>query len=125
MRSEQYILCPEVEAFEQEAAPYLDVKHAIGVNSGTDALAIALRALGVGPGHEVITNSFTLFATAEAISLVGSTPVFVDIDAGAFTINPGLIAPAITPAPRPSFLCTSTASLQRWTPSWKSPAPMA
>ena len=96
VESGQFIMGPEVKTFEVEVARYLSVKHAIGVNSGTDALFIGLRALGIGPGDEVITPTFTFFATAEAISHVGATPVFVDIDECTFNIAPELIAEKIT-----------------------------
>jgi len=100
LRGTHFILGPEERAFEEEAARYLGVKHAIGVNSGTDALVIALRALGVGPGDEVLTTPFTFFATAEAISHVGATPVFVDVDRHSMNLDPALLERAITPRTR-------------------------
>lgn len=92
-----FILGPNVQAFEKEAAEYLGVKHAIGCASGTDALHLALLAAGIGQGDEVITSAFTFIATAEAIKYVGATPVFVDIDPGTFNITPENILKAITP----------------------------
>ncbi len=94
--STAFILGPEVKGLEQDLANYLGVKHAVTLNSGTDALVIALRALNIGAGDEVITSPFSFFATAEAIALVGATPVFVDIGED-FNINADLLEAAITP----------------------------
>lgn len=97
LKSTAFIMGPEVSAFENAVAEHLGVKHALGCNSGTDALFIALRALNIGPGDEVITSPFTFFATAEAISHVGATPVFVDIDEASMNLDPALVEAAITP----------------------------
>ncbi|OIO54055.1 MAG: erythromycin biosynthesis sensory transduction protein eryC1 [Alphaproteobacteria bacterium CG_4_10_14_0_2_um_filter_63_37] len=97
LHSAQFILGPNVRAFEEEVAAYLGVKHAIGCASGTDALHLALIAAGVGEGDEVITTAFTFIATAEAILYVGATPVFVDIDPRTFNLDPNRVEAAITP----------------------------
>ena len=97
MQSGSYILGENVKALEQELADYIKVKYTVGLNSGTDALHIALRALDIKKGDEVITTAFTFVATAEAIDIVGATPVFVDIDENTFNIDPEKIEAAITP----------------------------
>ena len=88
LKDTRFILGPEVQTFEREVAQYFGAQHAIGVNSGTDALIIGLRAAGIQPGDEVIVPSFTFYATPEAVSLVGATPLFADIDAGTLNISP-------------------------------------
>lgn len=94
--SGQFVLGPAVEAFEREVAAYCGVRHAIAVASGTDALHLALRAAGIGPGDEVVTTAFTFIATAGAISQTGARPIFVDIDPATFNINPSLVEAAVT-----------------------------
>jgi dTDP-4-amino-4,6-dideoxygalactose transaminase len=96
----RYILGPNVQAFDQEAAQYLGVKHAISCASGTDALHLALLAAGIQAGDEIITSAFTFIATAEAIRYLGAVPVFVDIEAHNFNIDPEKIRAAITPRTR-------------------------
>ena len=95
--SQHFILGPEVEAFERDSAEYCRIKHAIGCGSGSDALLLALTALGVGPGDEVVTASFSFFATAGSIARLGARPVFVDISPDDFNVDPNLIERAITP----------------------------
>lgn len=92
-----FIMGPEVRKLEAELATFCGVKHALGVASGTDALLLALRACGVGPGDEVITSAFSFFASAGVISRLGAKPVFVDIEPDTFNIDSAKIAHAVTP----------------------------
>jgi dTDP-4-amino-4,6-dideoxygalactose transaminase len=100
LQSGHFILGPNVVAFEEEFARYLGIEHAAGLNSGTDALHLALRALDLGPGDEVITSTFSFIATAEAVSIVGARPVFVDIDPRTYSLDPRCVEEAITPRTR-------------------------
>src|SRR5215207_3844798 len=95
-----FILGPEVAAFEAEFAAYVGAHHAIGVANGTDALTLALKALGVGPGDEVVVPSFTFYASAEAIPPTGARPVFCDVDPETFCVTAETVKAAITPRTR-------------------------
>lgn len=97
LESGQYILGAETVELENKLAQFVGAKHCIGASSGTDTLLIALMAYGIGPGDEVITSPFTFIATGEMIALAGAKPVFVDIDARTYNIDPKLIEAAITP----------------------------
>lgn len=94
---QKFILGDEVANLENEIAEYCDARHAIGCNSGTDALIIALQALGIGEGDEVITTPFSFFATASSICRAGATPVFVDIEPDTFNLDPEAVEQAIGP----------------------------
>jgi dTDP-4-amino-4,6-dideoxygalactose transaminase len=98
--SERYILGPEVSAFEREFASHCGAEHAIGVANGTDAITIALRAMGVGPGDEVVVPSFTFYASAEAIPPTGATPVFCDVDPETYCVTAETVRAALTPRTR-------------------------
>lgn len=93
----RFILGPEVQAFEREFAGWIGAKHAIGVANGTEAITIALRALGVGPGDEVVVPSFTFWASAEAIPPTGATPVFCDVDPDTMCVTAETVAAVVTP----------------------------
>ncbi len=97
LESGLFILGPQVNEIEQQLAEYVGVKHCLSVSSGTDSLQIALMALGIGPGDEVITVPFTFISSAEVVSLLGATPVFVDIEADTYNIDISKLENAITP----------------------------
>src|SRR5215211_6273806 len=97
IQASTFILGPELAAFEREFADYCRARHAVGVANGTEALTIALRALGVGPGDEVVVPSFTFYASAEAIPPTGARPVFCDVDPETFCVTAETVEAAITP----------------------------
>jgi dTDP-4-amino-4,6-dideoxygalactose transaminase len=95
-----YILGPEVEAFERELAAYLGVRHVVGVANGTDAITIALRALGIRPGDEVVVPAFTFYATAEAVVAAGGRPVFCDVEPASGSVTPDTVSAVVGPETR-------------------------
>ncbi|HEY3227857.1 MAG TPA: aminotransferase class I/II-fold pyridoxal phosphate-dependent enzyme, partial [Roseiflexaceae bacterium] len=97
LESTAFILGQEVARFEQEFAAFCEARYVVGISSGTDALHLVLKVCGVGPGDEVITTPFTFIATAEAISLTGARPVFVDVREETMLIDPDAVEAAITP----------------------------
>jgi dTDP-4-amino-4,6-dideoxygalactose transaminase len=96
MQSGRFVLGPEVEAFEREFAAFLGVRHVVGVANGTEAITIALRAMGVEPGDEVVVPSFTFYATAEAVVSAGARPVFCDVDGGTRNVTAATVRAALT-----------------------------
>ena len=100
LTSAWFIMGPEGRALEEELAAASGARYGVGLNSGTDALLLALRALDIGPGDEVITSAFSFVASGSTIALAGATPIFVDIDPVTFNLDPAAVARAVTPRTR-------------------------
>ncbi|WP_418565360.1 DegT/DnrJ/EryC1/StrS family aminotransferase [Pyramidobacter piscolens] len=123
VESQYFVLGPEVKSFENEVANYLEVKHAVGCASGSDALLLDLMALDVGPGDEVITTPFTFFATVSAITRLGATPVFADIDPKSYNLDPAEVLKKITPRTKvfmPVHLFGQMVEMEKIAPDLKS-----
>jgi dTDP-4-amino-4,6-dideoxygalactose transaminase len=118
VKSQHFILGPEVEALEKTLAARLGVKHALGVSSGTDALLLALMALDVGPGDEVITSDYSFFATAGAVARLGAVPVFVDADPQSLNVDLTQVLRAVTPRTK-AFIPVHLFGLAVDLPAWK------
>jgi len=117
--STAFINGPYVKQFQKNLENYLDIKHVIPCGNGTDALQVAMMALGLKPGDEVITTTFTFIATAEVIALLGLTPVLVDVDPETYNIDPKAIEKAITSKPKPLFRFIFSANALLWRKFWK------
>ena len=123
VESQYFVLGPEVKSFENEAANYLEVKHAVGCASGSDALLLDLMTLDVGPGDEVITTPFTFFATVSAITRLDATPVFADIDPKSYNLDPAEVLKKITPRTKvfmPVHLFGQMVEMEKIAPELKS-----
>ncbi|MFT3724529.1 MAG: aminotransferase class I/II-fold pyridoxal phosphate-dependent enzyme [Hyphomonadaceae bacterium] len=117
----QFIMGPEVEELERRLAKFAGVKHAITCSSGTDASILAMMALGIGPGDEVIVPAFSFIATAETVLLVGATPVYVDVDAKTCNLDPAVLDKAPQPRLRPFIPSACMVNPPIWTRSMPSP----
>ena len=125
LASGAYVSGPKVDAFEKSFAAYTGAKEAVALNSGTSALHLALLALGIGPGDEVIAPAMTFVATVAAVRYAGATPVLVDADPLTWNIDPRASRARSRRAPRPLSPSTCAAAWPTWTPSWRSPRSMA
>jgi len=119
-----FVMGPELGELEEKIAQYCGVRHGVGVASGTDALLLSLRALGIGPADEVVTTSFSFFATAGVITRLGARPVFVDIDEDSFNMNPDSLSKAISKNTKAIMPVHLMVRLPIWDQLWKLPKNM-